>query len=195
MKVISKLVLLATAPYLALTPTIVKAHELTSSASKEEVKQKAESIKAKSKERIEELKEKAAEKTTEVRTKACEARENNVEARLKNRIEAAKRHQSKFDNIFSRVNDFAVEKALTSAEITTAENKVINEKTKLTSDIATLEEINVDLDCSNPDTVAETIDSYKNQLETVRNSLKSYRETIREYSQAVKKLAEDGEGV
>ena len=194
MKVFSKLVLLAIVPYLALAPAIVKADDNISSARKEEIRQKVDSIKSKSKERIEELKKKASEKTVEVRSKACEARESNIENRLKNRVEAAKRHQEKFSNIYGRVKNFAQEKSLSSADITTLENKVQAEKTKVDNEIVALESIDVNLDCSKPDAVAETIDSYKNQLDSVKSSLKNYRESIRLYSQAVKKLAEEGEG-
>lgn len=194
MKIISKLVLLAITPYLALAPAIVKAEDNISSTRKEEIRQKVDSIKSKSKERIEELKKKASEKTVEVRTKACEARESNIENRLKNRVEAAKRHQEKFSSIYDKVNSFAQEKSLSSADITTLQNKVLTDKTKINAEIATLEALNVNLDCSNPDGVAEVIDTYKNQLDSVKSSLKNYRESIRLYSQAVKKLAEEGEG-
>lgn len=195
MKFISKIMLLAIAPYVLITPAVVRADETDLKTKRDETKQKIEDIRTKSKERVAELKKRATEKTVEVRSKACEARESNIENRLKNRVEAAKRHQEKFGNIYDRVKNFAQEKALSSSDINTAESKVQEDKTKVSTEISALESIDVNLNCSNPDAVAETIDIYKNQLDSVKSSLKSYRESIRAYSQAVKNLVESSEDI
>lgn len=194
MRMFSKLVLLFFALNVILSPSMALAHDVGVNAKSEDVKQKIEQVKLKSKERIDDLKQKATEKSDEMRSKACEAREANIENRLKNRSAAASRHLENFENIYSRVKTFSQEKSLTSSDVVNAENKIVTDKDLVSTDIAVLESLNIDLDCSNPDKVAEVIESYKNQLESVRNSLKNYRESVRSYSQAVKKLAQEGEG-
>lgn len=157
---------------------------------KQDIENRIEKIQNESQEKIESLKEKAEKKTDEVRKKACESRQSNITERLKKRSESASSRKSKFDNINQRVREFASKNSLTSVELTNLAAAVDSASAKADDDISVLKNLDVTLDCTMPDEVAQKIESYRAQLETVKSALKNYRDAIRSYAQAVKALAE-----
>lgn len=172
----------------------VHARELSDSK-RTEIQNKIQEIKTKSQEKISALKTRAEEKTAEVKTKACEARKSNLATRLENRTDAAARHKTKFDEIKKRVDDFAAEKSLKSETIDQLNTKSVAAANAVSDEIYTLENLDVDIDCTNTDDLAIKLEAYKTEVSVVRESLKNYRESIRLYAQEVKKLYELGEGV
>jgi len=157
---------------------------------KQEIENRIEKIENESQEKIKTLKEKAEKKTDEVRIKACENRQSNIADRLQKRSDSASSKKSKFDSINQRVKEFATKNSLSSDEITSLATAVDSASTKAEEEISILKNVNVEIDCTMPDDVAQKIESYRSQLETVKTALKNYRDAIRNYAQAVKNLAE-----
>lgn len=160
--------------------------------SKQQAREKLLEIESRSRIRIEELKTTVEKKTEEIRKKSCDARQENINKRIVKRSESATKHKNTFADIYSRVVEYAEEKNLnTNLELAPFTNEVEQTSDRVMQNIETLSNLDIKLDCSLPDEVAQKIDSYRSQLEEVKMSLKDYREAIRKYAQSVKKLAED----
>lgn len=123
---------------------------------------------------IKEKRETTQAKSEEARKAACERRLNALESTMARRAEQAERHVGVFDKIFERVQGFYDSGQLTDPDYDTLKASVEAAQEKAQEEAAALEELNVEVDCENPD-VAATVGAFRDSVSAARDALKEYR--------------------
>ena len=130
------------------------------------------------------LRANAVERTHEQRQKSCEARKAGLERRMDRAVTQAEKHKAVFDKIYARVMQFYIDKNLNTPNYSELLATVDTAQSEATALIATLSELNIDVDCTQDD-VADGVSTFKEALRDTRDSLKAYRKSIVELIKAV----------
>lgn len=137
-----------------------------------------ETFRQKGKEQLQVKKEHVHIRTLAVRQKACEARKAGLARRMNNAVEAAQRHQSVFDKIYTRVKDFHDAKNLSTPDYDNLVAAANSAQTDAAAKIAALKALDVSVDCTQVDSLADNISAFREAVRSTRDSLKDYRKAL-----------------
>jgi ferritin-like metal-binding protein YciE len=168
----------------------VRSVEHSAEEAREAVKEKIESNREKAKSAIEELKTKASGKSAEARQKACDARKSSMETIMNNAGRFAAKYKERFDMVFERAITFKEENALEVADYDSLIAAANNAGESVDAAVSALTDMEVTIDCTDPDSVATSLSAYKQGVEEARASLKTYRDAIKDVLKAIKAAAE-----
>jgi chromosome segregation ATPase len=129
-----------------------------------------------------EVKAKAEDKgkthTAEQRQKSCESRKASLTKRMNHAVASAQKHKGKFDAIYTRVKNFHDSKNLEVANydaLTAAADKAQQDAA---DQITALKALDVNIDCTQTDSLATNISAFQTAVKSTRDSLKSYRKSL-----------------
>lgn len=168
----------------------VRSLEHSAEEAREAAKQKIESNKEKAKSAVEELKAKASGKSAEARQKACDARKSSMETIMNNAGRFATKYKERFDTVFERAMSFKEENVLVVADYDSLVEAANTAGESVDAAVAALTDMEVTIDCTDPDSVATSLSTYKQGVVEARTALKSYRDAIKDVLKAVKTAAE-----
>lgn len=161
------------------------------SMTRDEIRQMAEDrvkeIKDTAKTRLQELKSDVAERAQTVRTKVCEERKTNITGRVAAYQTFTTNHKQLFDDVLARIRDFQTAKNLTVDESLYTAATAAGDA--LTQESDTLAGLNINIDCSDTDSVATNLDAFRSEITTLHQSFVVYRQAIKAYAEAVKSAA------
>ncbi len=142
-----------------------------------EVTERIEERKSATKEMIAEKRETAQVKSTEARMAACEKRQAKITSAMSRISAQATKHVGTFDKIYERVQKFYDKGQLTVDNYDELNAEVAEAQAAATLEASVLSELNVEVDCENPD-VAGTVATYRDSAQAAKESLKAYRSTL-----------------
>ncbi len=159
-------------------------------ASKESVESKVEEARKKAEEKVAEIKAKASEKSEEQRGKSCEARKANIEQRMERTIQRVQKHKEVFDKILDRSISFVSDKNLTVENYDALVTNAQAAGDTVDASVAALDSLDITIDCSDTDAVANAITTFKEATAETREALKAYRTAIKVLIQNIKASAQ-----
>lgn len=127
--------------------------------------------------KIEEKRENAQIKSTEKRQEACERRVANIEAKFDRLDQHANRLLSVIDSFYAKVTGFYERGQLTVSNYDELLASVDEAKASAAAEVAALENLSVDIDCTDPD-VAVSVATFRETTSSARTALKAYRAAL-----------------
>jgi predicted small metal-binding protein len=124
------------------------------------------------------VKSKAQNHSQAQRQKSCEARKNALTRRMSNAVTAAQRHKEVFDKIYTRVKDFHDNKKLNVTDYDSLTSAVDTAQADSTAKIAALKALDVNVDCTQVDSLTNNVSAFREAVSSTRDSLKSYRKSL-----------------
>lgn len=122
--------------------------------------------------------ERGKARSLEVRQKACEARKAGLTRRMDNAVTAAQRHKGVFDKIYAKVKDFHDAKSLNTPNYDTLVASVDTAQSDADAEIAALKALDITVDCTQVDSLTNSVSAFREAVRSTRDSLKDYRKTI-----------------
>jgi hypothetical protein len=173
--ILAALVFLAT---LLLLPHIASAQGSGNGTDQQDsVSDRVEERKAAARQRIEDKRAQVEEKTQAARQAACERREDTLEASMERVSTQAGRLLGVIDKIYDRVQGFYETGQLTVSNYDELNAAVTDAQQAAKVEIEALDELNVEIDCENPD-VAGSVAAFRDSATAARQSLKDYRAAL-----------------
>ena len=167
-------------------PSVVNAQQEDKQRSRPaKVTERIDERKAEAMIKVEEKRESATVKSTEARTAACEKRQTKIVSAMSRISTQASKHVETFDKIYKRVQGFYAKGQLTVANYDELNTAVTEAQANATLEASVLSELNVEIDCENPD-VAGTVAAYRDNTTTAKEALKTYRSTLVELISSLK---------
>lgn len=136
-----------------------------------------EQFRIQAQDKVAQKKAQVKEQTQEHRQQACEARKSNLTKRMTNAVSQAERHKTVFDKIYTRVQDFYVNKNLNVSDYSSLKAKVDSAQAAAAASIEALKTTDVSVDCASS-TVAQSVSTFQTAVGDTRDSLKSYRAAL-----------------
>jgi hypothetical protein len=112
------------------------------------------------------------------RQKSCDARKGALTRRMNNAVTAAQRHKEVFDKIYTRVKSFHDSKQLNVTNYDTLKSAVDTAQADSAAKIAALKALDVNVDCTQVDSLTNNVSSFREAVSSTRDSLKSYRKAL-----------------
>ena len=136
-----------------------------------------EQFKQKGREQLQ-AKEHANTRSLAVRQKSCEARKAGLIRRMSNAVAAAQRHKDVFDKIYTKVKDFHDTKNLNVSNYDSLVASVHAAQNDAAAKVAALKGLEVTVDCTQVDSLANSVSAFKQAVGASRDSLKDYRKAL-----------------
>ena len=136
-----------------------------------------EQFRIQAQDKVAQKKAQVKEQTQEHRQQACEARKSNLTKRMTNAVSQAERHKAVFDKIYTRVQDFYVNKNLNVSDYDSLKAKVDSAQAAAAASIEALKTTDVSVDCASS-TVAQSVSTFQTAVGDSRDSLKAYRAAL-----------------
>jgi hypothetical protein len=124
------------------------------------------------------MQNKAKVHTPEQIQKSCEARKTNLTKRMANSVAAAERHKANFDKIYTKVQAFHDSKNLNVTNYDTLKAAADKAQQDAADQIAALKALDVNVDCTQTDSLATNISAFQTAVKSTRDSLKAYRKAV-----------------
>lgn len=141
------------------------------------VSKRIEERKTQAKTDVSEKRESTELKSKDARKDACEKRQSKITSAMSRIATKANKHVETFDKIYERVQGFYVKGQLTVANYDELNAAVAKAQAAATLEASVLSELNVEIDCENPD-VANIIATYRGSANAAKESLKAYRAAL-----------------
>jgi hypothetical protein len=116
--------------------------------------------------------------TQQQRQKSCQARSAALTNHMKNAVTAAGKHKQVFDNIYTKVKGFHDSKNLSVTNYDQLVAAVDTAQADAAAKIAALKALNVNVDCTQVDSLTTNVSAFREAVSATRDSLKSYRKSI-----------------
>lgn len=136
-----------------------------------------EQFKLKAKSQLQ-AKEHASTRSLAVRQKSCEARKTGLTTRMNNAVTAAQRHKEVFDKIYTKVKDFHDTKNLNVSNYDSLTSAVDSAQSDAAAKVAALKGLDVTVDCTQVDSLANSVSAFREAVSASRDSLKDYRKAL-----------------
>jgi hypothetical protein len=156
------------------------AESLTEDNRREQVKTRVSELRENAKKELEHKKQDRTEKTAEKRKLVCENRQNAIQNKLAAYNQAADKHLTKLDGVYTKIKAYKAAENLQpngwSDLVAAADTK----QAAATAAVAALKQVATGVDCNDPETVVK--------LSAVREAAKSTRSALHEYRMALKTM-------
>lgn len=125
------------------------------------------------------------QKTHLQRQKACLARKAALTKKMERSVSQATKHKQVFNDIYSKVKDFYIQKQLNVAAYSDLVSQANAASVNAQATIDALSDLNINLDCSSG-TVVNDVAAFREAVKSTRDSLKTYRKAIVNLIESIK---------